>query len=132
MKAVTPETFLFDTTVNINDNPNYFFIHGSVYVKNDKKYQRYTLCGFRDGDIVKIGLTVCRLDERFVKAIGRNEAVKQMVNSKWTIPVLDENPRIIRRMLYDAAATVENNFNLFKRSLAKPKETSNEISDTEI
>jgi hypothetical protein len=114
--------------VAIIDEKYLTFIHGTYrsIKKNKYKPQRYTICGLREGNIVKIGYSICSTDDRFVKSIGRNEAAKNAINSVWTIPVLDDKPKTIRYLLYHMANLIEDNFTLFKMKLSKPKKVEDE------
>ena len=103
-------------------NQNLFVVHDAVWDRKTKKEQRYTLVGIRVGDVLRIGLTVCRIDEKFVRSIGRNEAAKKALEGDWTVPVISDDPRITRDYLYMMNEHVSQNFNRYKRTLAKPKE----------
>ena len=104
------------------ENKNLFIVHDAVWDRKRKREQRYTLVGIRVGSVLRIGLTVCRTDEKFVKSIGRNEAAKKALEGDWTVPVISDDPRITRDYLYIVNEHVGENFNRYKRTLAKPKE----------
>lgn len=129
------EVALGSGRIAVIDNKNLTFAHSYCYrkYKGDLRAQRYTVCGLRDGDVIKIGYAVCRLDEQFIKAVGRNEAAKNAITSTWTVPVLNENPKLVRETLYNAMQLIERHFNLFKSKLSKSKEeTFFEIPSTGI
>ena len=108
--------------IEVIDSKKIFFIHKGVYNEKLERDQKYTLCAIREDGYLKIGLAVCRLDENFVKAKGRNEAAKRALEGKWTFPALSDNPSYTRNLLYLITEIIDGNFNYFKRTLIKPKQ----------
>lgn len=107
--------------IEVLDSNKVFFIHKGVYNEKLERDQKYTICAIREEGYLKIGIAVCRLDENFVKAKGRNEAAKRALEGKWTFPSLTDDPRYTRNLLYLIAEIIDSNFNYFKRTLTKPK-----------
>ena len=109
-------------TIEVLDSNKVFFIHKGVYNEKLEKDQKYTMCAIREDGYLKIGIAVCRLDENFVKAKGRNEAARRALEGKWTFPSLTDDPRYTRNLLFLICEIIDSNFNYFKRTLAKPKQ----------
>jgi hypothetical protein len=86
-----------------------------VYAGNKYFGGRFTLCGIKDGDSIKLGVSFLHEGDKFNRKEGRELAYERAVNSNWRIPSKTDNPKSNRKMLFVLSDSIEQNLEYYRR-----------------
>lgn len=91
------------------NSKNLFVVYGYSFLG------RYTICGIKENDAIKVGLSVVHDGDKFNRKEGRELAYQRALNSKWTIPSNTENPKSNRKMLFVLSENISGNLEYYRR-----------------